>query len=261
MVAPLTNGVWRTDTLPCVGVTVIPHMAALAGCAAALLEVKESSCTTVAFGSGDARLAPTLTGFVTVKRLGTKRVAVTRDTRSACADAVSLRPCPRPVRAPGTTPCAGGPPPSLLHGLYGNTLHWPAGLPPLVTLATQVTASAHKAGATDAAALDVTALRHRAVGAAATGNTVLTLSIPPTVGHALITLSSNHVLLALTPSGLLVADLRYRAIRMALTSLAVFSCDGISVVTISANFTRRAAITLATAQTLACDWITAARYG
>lgn len=60
-------------------------------CAAALLEVKESSCTTVAFGSGDARLAPTLTGFVTVKRLGTKRVAVTRDTRSACADAVSLR--------------------------------------------------------------------------------------------------------------------------------------------------------------------------
>lgn len=28
-VAPFTNGVWRTDTLSCVGVTVIPHMTAL----------------------------------------------------------------------------------------------------------------------------------------------------------------------------------------------------------------------------------------
>jgi len=91
-------------------------------------------------------------------------------------------PCLRPVCPPGTTPRAGGPPPSLLSDFYGNPLHRPPGFPPLVTLATQVTALAHKAGATDAAALDVTALRHRAVGAAATGNTILPLSIPPAVG-------------------------------------------------------------------------------
>lgn len=28
-VAPFTNSVWRTDTLSCVGVTVIPHVTAL----------------------------------------------------------------------------------------------------------------------------------------------------------------------------------------------------------------------------------------
>lgn len=31
-VASFTNGVWRTDTLSCVSVTVIPQMTALAGC-------------------------------------------------------------------------------------------------------------------------------------------------------------------------------------------------------------------------------------
>lgn len=30
-VAPFTNSVWRTDTLSCISVTVIPHMTALAG--------------------------------------------------------------------------------------------------------------------------------------------------------------------------------------------------------------------------------------
>lgn len=31
-VTPLTNSVWRTDTLTRVGITVISHMTALAGC-------------------------------------------------------------------------------------------------------------------------------------------------------------------------------------------------------------------------------------
>lgn len=60
-------------------------------CAAALLEVEESSWTAVTFWPGDARLAPTLTRFIAVERLGTKRVTVTRGTHSTCADAVSLR--------------------------------------------------------------------------------------------------------------------------------------------------------------------------
>lgn len=90
-------------------------------------------------------------------------------------------PCLRPVRPPGTTPRAGRPPPSLLHGFHGNALQRPPCLPPLVTLATQVTAPAHKTGATDAPALDITTLRNRAVRAAATGLTLLTLSIPPAV--------------------------------------------------------------------------------
>lgn len=68
-----------------------------------------------------------------------------------------------------------------MHGCEGNTLHRPSGLPPLVTLATQVTVPAHKAGPTDAAALDVAALRHGTGGAAATGDTVLQLSVPPAV--------------------------------------------------------------------------------
>lgn len=41
-VAPLTNGVWRTDTLSCVSITVIPHMTALTGCRRAG-EMKEST--------------------------------------------------------------------------------------------------------------------------------------------------------------------------------------------------------------------------
>lgn len=90
-------------------------------------------------------------------------------------------PCLGSVRPPGTAPCAGGTPPSLLHRLHGNALHGPPRLPPLVTLPTQVTASAHKTGATDAAALDVAALRNRAMRAAATGQTLLTLGIPPAV--------------------------------------------------------------------------------
>lgn len=90
-------------------------------------------------------------------------------------------PCCRSIRPPGTTPCTGQPSPSLLHSFQGNSLHWPSCLPPLVTLATQVTASAHEARATNAAALNITALRDRAVRAAATGHTLLTLSIPPAI--------------------------------------------------------------------------------
>lgn len=60
-------------------------------CAAPLLKVEESSRASVTFGSGDARLTATLTSLITVKRLGTKWVAVTWDARSACSDAVSLR--------------------------------------------------------------------------------------------------------------------------------------------------------------------------
>lgn len=90
-------------------------------------------------------------------------------------------PCLGSVCPPGTAPSAGGTPPSPLHGLHGNALHGPPRLPPLVTLPTQVTAPAHKTGATDAAALDIAALRNRAVRAAATGQTLLTLGIPPAV--------------------------------------------------------------------------------
>lgn len=90
-------------------------------------------------------------------------------------------PCLRSVRPPGTTPCTGQPSQSLLHGFQRNSLHWPPRFPPLVTLPTEVTASTHKAGATDAATLNITALRDRAVRAAATGHTLLTLSIPPAV--------------------------------------------------------------------------------
>lgn len=90
-------------------------------------------------------------------------------------------PCLRSVRPPGTTPRAGQPSPSLLHSLHGNSLHRPPRLPPLITLATQVTAPANKARATDAAPLNVTALRDRAVRAAATGHALLKLSIPPAI--------------------------------------------------------------------------------
>lgn len=41
--------------------------------------------------------------------------------------------------------------------------------------------------------------------------------------HALVTLSSNHISSALALSGLLIADVGYRAISVALTGLAVFS--------------------------------------
>lgn len=105
---------------------------------------------------------------------------VTRNTPLAVTCSVCY-PCLGSVCPPGTAPSAGGTPPSLLHGLHGNALHGPPRLSPLVTLPTQVTASAHKTGATDAAALDIAALRNRAVRAAATGQTLLTLGIPPAV--------------------------------------------------------------------------------
>lgn len=60
-------------------------------CAAALLEVEESSSAAVTFGSGDAGLAPTLAHLVAVKRLGTKGVTVARSTHPTRAEAVSLR--------------------------------------------------------------------------------------------------------------------------------------------------------------------------
>lgn len=60
-------------------------------CAAAFLEVEEPPWAPVTFWSGDARLTPTLTVFITVERLGAKRVTVTRDTPSNCGNAVSLR--------------------------------------------------------------------------------------------------------------------------------------------------------------------------
>lgn len=46
-----------------------------------------------------------------------------------------------------------------------------------------------------------------------------------------------------------------------LLTLAVFCCDGVAVVTFSTAVTCYTTITLATAQTLACDWVTAAWYG
>lgn len=99
-----------------------------------------------------------------------------------CHTPCSVRyPCLRPVRPPGTTPRTGRTPPSLLHGFYRNPLHRPSCLPPLVTLATQVAASAHKAGATDAASLNIAALGDWAMRAAVAGQTLLTLSIPPAV--------------------------------------------------------------------------------
>lgn len=64
---------------------------ALLTCAAALLEVEESSSAAVTFGSGDAGLAPTLAHLVAVKRLGTKGVTVARSTHPTRAEAVSLR--------------------------------------------------------------------------------------------------------------------------------------------------------------------------
>lgn len=90
-------------------------------------------------------------------------------------------PSLRSVRPPGTAPRPWKPPPSLLHCFNGNALHRPPCLPPLVPLATQVTASADKTGATDASSLDITAPRNRAMSAAATGDTLLTLRIPPAV--------------------------------------------------------------------------------
>lgn len=60
-------------------------------CAAALLEVEESSSTAVTFGSGDAGLAPTLAHLVAVKRLGTKGVTAARSTHPTRVKAVSLR--------------------------------------------------------------------------------------------------------------------------------------------------------------------------
>lgn len=67
VVAPLTDSVWRADALACGSVAIIPHVTALTGCAAALLEVEESSSAPVTFGCSDARLTPTLTGFITVE--------------------------------------------------------------------------------------------------------------------------------------------------------------------------------------------------
>lgn len=90
-------------------------------------------------------------------------------------------PCLGPVRPPRTTPSARRPSPSLLHGFHGNTFHWPPRLPSLITLATQVAASAHEAGAADTATLNITALGNRALRAAATGCTLVTLSVPPPV--------------------------------------------------------------------------------
>lgn len=60
-------------------------------CAAALLEVEESSRAAVTFGSADARLTATLTGLVAVEGLGAERITVTWDTLPTCADAVGLR--------------------------------------------------------------------------------------------------------------------------------------------------------------------------
>lgn len=85
----------------------------------------------------------------------------------------------RPVRPTGTSPRAGRPTPSLLHGFNRNALHGSLGLSPLVTTATQVTASTHKTRAADAAALVIATLRNRAGRAAATVHALLAPCIPP----------------------------------------------------------------------------------
>lgn len=112
--------------------------------------------------------------------LSRKHIHATKNTPlpSTCS---ACYPCLRPICAPGTTTRAGYSPPSLLRRVHRDALHGPPCLPPFVTQATEITASAHEARATDAAAFDVTALRNRSVGAAATGHTLLMLSIPPAV--------------------------------------------------------------------------------
>lgn len=59
--------------------------------AAALLEVEEASCAAVTFRAADSGLTTTLATFVTVKRLGPKRVTMTRDAHASGADAMGLR--------------------------------------------------------------------------------------------------------------------------------------------------------------------------
>lgn len=82
LVTPLPDGVGRADTLACVGVTVVPYVGTLAGCAPPLLEVEVSGGAAVTLGPAHARLAATLPRIVTVEGLGAKRVTVTRNTAS-----------------------------------------------------------------------------------------------------------------------------------------------------------------------------------
>lgn len=94
-----------------------------------------------------------------------------------------------------------------------------------------------------------------------TRNTLSTCGDAVCLRHTLVTLSSCHVLSALTLAALLMTNLRHGAVSVTLAGLAVFRCDGVSKVTFSTTVACRTAVTLATAQTLACDWVTAARCG
>lgn len=89
--------------------------------------------------------------------------------------------CTGPVRAPRTTPGARWAAPSSLYGLHGDALHRAPRLPPLITLATLVTAHARESRATVAAALNVAALRDGAQVGAAAGRAHVTLGIPPVI--------------------------------------------------------------------------------
>lgn len=140
----------------------------------------ELHCTTPAFPCTVLNIQAQKT--MTTKGLVQKNTPILLKTHRCNPTCTVRYPCLRPVGPPGTTPSTGRPNPSLLlHSFHRNTLHRPPRLPPLVTLAAQVTAAAHEAGAADAAALDITALRYGAVSAAATGRALLPLSIPPAV--------------------------------------------------------------------------------
>lgn len=81
------------------------------------------------------------------------------------------------------------------------------------------------------------------------------------LGHAFITLASHHMFFALALACLLVAGLRYRPISMALASLAVLGCDGVTIETLSTGVTGPAPVSVATAQALPRDWIAAPGHG
>lgn len=79
------------------------------------------------------------------------------------------------------------------------------------------------------------------------------------LGHALITLPSHHMLLALALPILLVADLRHRAIVVTLAMLAVFGLDGVPVEPLGAGVAGGSPVAIPTPQTGAGDRVAAPR--
>lgn len=201
-VTSLSYGVGRTDTLARAGVAVISHMGTLARCASSLLEAEVSSGTAVTLLSRDTGLAAALPALITVKRFGAKRVAVARDTAESALQ-MRASPCPGAVGSSRTA----SPALPALDVLYGHLLDGPAGLSAAVGRAHELTTAAHEPCPTHTPALRITALGYRATNIALTWPTALRFTVPPTIGHTLVTLPSNHVLATLALSCLLMAEL------------------------------------------------------